>query len=158
MRYKALLSIGLGLGLALGSSVVLAQDAPVTDTLTKPLGGTDDASKSGDKSKPSTSSRGTATDGGQKASFGALDINTDRKLSRDEVKANTTLSTDFDKLDADRNGSLSDGEFAKFEGGASDKEGNSDSKAEKKGKEAEDKAKKSSRDAERKFDDATDTK
>lgn len=144
MRYKTLLSIGLGLGLALGSGVALAQDPPATDTLTKPLGGADDASKSGDKgdkNKPATSSKGTATEGGQKASFGALDINTDRKLSRDEVKTNNSLSADFDKLDADGNGSLSDGEFAKFEDSSSDKEGDSDSKAEKKAKEAEDKAK-----------------
>lgn len=115
MRYKALLSIGLGLGLALGSGAVLAQDAPATDTLTKPLGA-DDSSKSGDnKNKPATQSKGGAAAGSQKAKFGALDINTDRKLSRDEVKANAALSTDFDKLDADRNGSLTDGEFAKFE-------------------------------------------
>lgn len=119
MRYKTLLSIGLGLGLALGSGAALAQDGPMTDTLTKPLGA-EDAGKSGDKNKPSTQSKGTATDGSNKASFGALDINTDRKLSRDEVKSNTALSTDFDKLDSDRNGSLSNAEFAKFEDSGKD--------------------------------------
>jgi hypothetical protein len=152
MRYKALLSIGLGLGLALGSGTVFAQDAPATDTLTKPLGA-DDSSKSGDKNKPKTQSKGDATAGSQKASFGALDINTDRKLSRDEVKANAALSTDFDKLDADRNGSLSDGEFAKFEASgkkddkddkstkdkAQDERDRAKSKAEREGDRAEDK-------------------
>jgi hypothetical protein len=115
MRHKALLSIGLGLGLALGSGVALAQDTPVTDPLTKPLGGADDASKSGDKSKSSSKSTSDPSSGGQNMSFGGMDINTDRKLSRDEVKANASLSTDFDKLDTNRDGSLSDGEFAKFE-------------------------------------------
>ena len=110
MTYKTLLSIALGLGLATGTSVALA-DEPVTDTLNKPLGTTDDAAKS----KPASPSKGSAADGSQKVSFGALDVNTDRKLSRDEVKTNAALSADFDKLDADRNGALSDGEFARFE-------------------------------------------
>lgn len=159
MRNKVLLSISLGIGLAIGSGAALAQNQPVTDTLTKPLGAGDDSSnKSGDKSKstPSTSSKGTATDGGNALSFGSLDVNTDRKLSRDEVKSNTSLTADFEKLDANRDGSLSNGEFAKFESGSSDKD--SDSKAEKNAKEGKSEIKENSRDAERKFDDATDTK
>ena len=51
----------------------------------------------------------------QNLSFGVLDINTDGKLSKDEVKGNATLTSDFSKLDTDRNGSLSNGEFAAFE-------------------------------------------
>jgi len=143
MRYKALLSIGLGLGLALGSGTVFAQDTPVTDSLTKPLGADDpNNNKAGDKNKPSTQSKGDAANGSQKASFGALDINTDRKLSRDEVKTNTTLSTDFDKLDSDRNGSLSDAEFAKFEdSGKKDNDKSTKDKAKSEGQQAKDKAK-----------------
>jgi hypothetical protein len=61
----------------------------------------------------------------------------DNKLSRDEIKADNRLTADFDKIDKDRNGSLSDAEFAAFE-----KDGKDDkNKAEDKGKSARDKAK-----------------
>lgn len=109
MRYKPLFSIALGLGLA------TAGTALAEEPLTQPLGG-DDAGKSGDRTSPSTRSSGDPTQGSQGLSFGGLDLNTDRKLSREEVRLNGSLSADFDKLDSNRDGSLSDAEFAKFEG------------------------------------------
>ena len=152
--YKPLLSIAVGLGLALGAGAGIAQDLPDTP-LTKPSDANDDASKG---SKPETKSKGTPQDGSQGISFKGLDINTDRKLSRDEVKTNTKLSADFDKLDADRNGSLSDGEFAKFEasGGDAKSDKKSGDKSQQRSREAEQNVERESREAERDVKDAAD--
>lgn len=48
--------------------------------------------------------------GGQ-ADFASFDINADGKLSRDELKADSTLTGKFDQLDRNRDGNLSRGEY-----------------------------------------------
>lgn len=143
MTTTKLLAIGLGAGLLLGSGAAIAQSqdddrqSSPTDAVTKPLG--DAGSQAGDAAGQAGSDRGGqagAQSGSplgasgsnpaqQNLSFGVLDLNTDGKLSKDEVKTNATLTSDFSKLDTDRNGSLSNGEFAAFEtkGGANGSQG-----------------------------------
>src|SRR5688572_10365222 len=135
MNYRLFASLALGTGLAVAGSTALAQTTDEkkkspADTVTQPLGTADD--KSGDKSNDPLST-GTGNTGSRSVSFGGLDVNMDNKLSRDEIKADNSLTADFDKLDKDRNGSLSDSEFAAFES-------DSGNKAEKKGDKAEDKS------------------
>src|SRR5687768_17308233 len=119
MTYLRLISIGLGLGLALGSGAAIAQDrdrdsqqTSPTDNVTKPLG--EASGQAGGQSGGSPLGASGGNPAQQNLSFGVLDINTDGKLSKDEVKGNATLTSDFSKLDTDRNGSLSNGEFAAF--------------------------------------------
>lgn len=115
MIYRLLVSLALGTGIAAAGTSALAQTAddqkksPV-DNVTKPIGSGDD--KAGDKARDPLNSGGA---GQRNASFGGLDINMDNRLSRDEIKADNRLTADFDKLDKDRDGSLSGGEFAAFE-------------------------------------------
>jgi hypothetical protein len=134
MTTTRLLAIGLGAGLLLGSGAAVAQSqdddrqSSPTDAVTKPLGeASGQAGSTGDRSTQSGSPLGASgsNPAQQNLSFGVLDINTDGKLSKDEVKGNATLTSDFSKLDTDRNGSLSNGEFAAFEtkGKASGTEG-----------------------------------
>lgn len=126
MTTTKLLAIGLGAGLLLGSGAAIAQSkdddrqsSSPTDAVTKPLGDTagQAGSTTGDRTTQSGSPLGASgsNPAQQNLSFGVLDINTDGKLSKDEVKGNATLTSDFSKLDTDRNGSLSNGEFAAFE-------------------------------------------
>lgn len=49
---------------------------------------------------------------GKEATFKSLDKNTDERLSQSEVKADTALSAHFAALDADRDGYLTEGEYA----------------------------------------------
>jgi hypothetical protein len=125
MTTTKLLAIGLGAGLLLGSGAAVAQSqdddrqSSPTDAVTKPLGdaagqsGSDRSTQSGQSSSPLGASGGNPAQ--QNLSFGVLDVNTDGKLSQEEVSGNATLKSDFSKLDTDRNGSLSNGEFAAFE-------------------------------------------
>lgn len=142
MTTTRLLAIGLGAGLLLGSGAAVAQSrdddrqSSPADAVTQPLGNTTGQSGATSGSDRSTQSgqSGSSPLGAsgsnpaqQNLSFGVLDLNTDGKLSKDEVKGNATLTTDFSKLDTDRNGSLSNGEFAAFEGKAGN--GSSDAKS-----------------------------
>lgn len=142
MTTTKLMAIGLGAGLLLGSGVAIAQSqdddrqTSPTDAVTKPLGdaagqsgstsGSDRSTQSGQSGSSPLGASGS-NPAQQNLSFGVLDLNTDGKLSKDEVKGNATLTTDFSKLDTDRNGSLSNGEFAAFEGKAGN--GGSDAKS-----------------------------
>ena len=152
MIYRLLVSLALGTGIAAAGTSALAQTtddqkkAPVD--VTKPIGSGED--KAGDKSADPLSS-GSA--GKRNASFSGLDINMDNKLSRDEIKADNRLTADFDKFDKDRNGSLSDSEFAAFESNQKD---NGKNKAEDKGQSARDKARKKGDKAEDKAQDTVD--
>jgi hypothetical protein len=58
-----------------------------------------------DDEKPSRTDRGT------QASFEALDRNSDQQLSKAEVGADSTLSTQFASLDANADGYVSKSEF-----------------------------------------------
>ena len=49
------------------------------------------------------------------------DTNSDGKITRAEAKGNAALSAQFDKLDTNKDGSLDNAEFAKFESTASAK-------------------------------------
>lgn len=60
---------------------------------------------------PSPATPGTAT----APRFGTLDRNADGSLSRDELVSEPPLSASFERLDTDRSGTLSDGEFSAFE-------------------------------------------
>jgi len=121
MKTSKYLAIGLGAGLLLGSGAAIAQSqdddrqsSSPTDAVTKPLG--DAAGQAGAPSGGSSPLGASGSNPAQQnLSFGVLDINTDGKLSKDEVAGNATLKSDFSKLDTDRNGSLSNGEFAAFE-------------------------------------------
>lgn len=120
MKTSKYLAIGLGAGLLLGSGAAIAQSkdddrqsSSPTDAVTKPLGDTTGQSGSTQGGSPLGASGSNPAQ--QNLSFGVLDINTDGKLSKDEVAGNATLKSDFSKLDTDRNGSLSNGEFAAFE-------------------------------------------
>jgi hypothetical protein len=177
MTTTKLLAIGLGAGLLLGTGAAIAQNkdddrqsTSPTDAVTKPLGDTTGqaGATTGDRSTQSGSPLGASgsNPAQQNLSFGVLDINTDGKLSKDEVKGNATLTSDFSKLDADRNGSLSNGEFAAFEtqGGAksgdssksgeSSKAGKAERKTQRAGDKAENKAERAGDKAE---DEAKDT-
>lgn len=86
-------------------------DTPTTD---------DDGTTSGGAHSPNGSlsgsinqDKGTAglkAKGGQ-AEFASFDANSDGKLSRDELQANTALVGRFDQLDKNRDGSLNRGEY-----------------------------------------------
>jgi len=124
MKTTKFLAIGLGAGLLFGSGGAIAQSqdddrqSSPTDAVTKPLGSATGQSGAAGQSGQSGSSPLGASGSNpaqQNLSFGVLDINTDGKLSQDEVSGNATLKSDFSKLDTDRNGSLSNGEFAAFE-------------------------------------------
>lgn len=140
MTTTKLLAIGLGAGLLLGTGAAIAQtkdddrqSTSPTDAVTKPLGdaANQSGSTTGDRTTQSGSPLGASgsNPAQQNLSFGVLDINTDGKLSKDEVKGNATLTSDFSKLDTDRNGSLSNGEFAAFEAKSGAKSGDSSSKS-----------------------------
>jgi len=130
MTTRKLLAIGLGAGLLFGSGAAIAQSqdddrkTSPTDSVTKPLGSAtgqaaDRAGQSGQSGSSPLGASGS-NPAQQNLSFGVLDVNTDGKLTQEEVSGNATLKSDFSKLDTDRNGSLSNGEFAAFEtkGGA----------------------------------------
>ena len=53
-----------------------------------------------------------------KVTLPSVDKNSDGKVSRSEAASNQQLSQQFDKLDANKDGNLDKGEFAKFEGKA----------------------------------------
>lgn len=144
MKTTKLLAIGLGAGLLFGSSAAIAQSkdddrqSSPADSVTKPLGGATDRSGTAPSGQSGSSPLGASgsNPAQQDLSFGVLDINTDGKLSKDEVKGNATLTSDFSKLDTDRNGSLSNGEFAAFEtqGGAGSAQGGAKGDGSAKGK------------------------
>ena len=63
------------------------------------------------RTNPQAGTGGVSAKAGQ-ASFGSLDVNSDGKLTQEEVKANTTLAGRFTSMDSDRNGSVSQKEFS----------------------------------------------
>lgn len=81
------------------------------------------------------SGAGVGVDAG--ASFSSSDRNADGSISKDEASGMKDLSGRFDDLDANRDGKLDQGEFAKFEasGSASGKSSGSSGDKKKGGKE-----------------------
>jgi Ca2+-binding EF-hand superfamily protein len=51
--------------------------------------------------------------------FGVLDKDHDGMVSKAEARKDKELSKEFDKLDANKDGKLDQGEFAQFEAGSS---------------------------------------
>lgn len=159
MKFRPLTAIGLGLALALSGqsyAQVLGNDDKDPAAVDDRAG---DATKDGDatQDRGGSSSPLGANPARQSLSFGVLDVNTDGKLSKDEARADGTLTTRFDQLDADRSGSLSDGEFAKFEASGDAKQKKSkDTNRSAPGEQAEDKAKRESRNAEDEIEDTRD--
>ena len=155
MIFRPMTALSLGAALLLSAPALAARgDDPgsAVDEVTQPIESQRDAQS--DRSRSTTGDRSSSPLGANPArqdlSFGVLDVNTDGKLSRDEVRMDGTLATRFDQLDADRNNALSNAEFAKFEasGDAKSKDKTDKSKA----KRAEDKVKGESRNAEEEVD------
>lgn len=67
----------------------------------------------GNKDNKSAKTRTRA--GGISTEFGSVDVNSDGKISQDELKANPTMSAKFKQSDANGDGSLNRGEFAKLQ-------------------------------------------
>jgi hypothetical protein len=67
---------------------------------------------------------GVDVDVNAKASMATADKNSDGKVSKAEAASNKELSSQFSKLDSNKDGNLDKGEFAKFE--ASGKAGSKD--------------------------------
>lgn len=117
MIFRPITMLGLGVAMLLSAPALAARD----DDPGNPV---DDVTQSVPRDTQSERTPGAAEGSSplganparQDLSFGVLDANTDGKLSRDEVRANGSLTTRFDQLDTDRNNALSDAEFAKFEG------------------------------------------
>ena len=55
----------------------------------------------------------SSTTGAQSTDYSKLDTNADGVITKDEAKGDPALSSEFDKLDADKNGKLSSSELAK---------------------------------------------
>jgi hypothetical protein len=156
MIFRPITMLGLGVAMLLSAPALAARD----DDPGNPV---DDVTQSVPRDTQSERTPGAAEGSSplganparQDLSFGVLDANTDGKLSRDEVRANGSLTTRFDQLDTDRNNALSDAEFAKFEAdGDDDRSGKS--KAKSKGQRAEDKAQRESQNAEEELDETRD--
>lgn len=62
---------------------------------------------------------GVGVDAGAGISFSSSDRNADGSISKDEASGMKDLSGRFDDLDANRDGKLDQGEFAKFEASGS---------------------------------------
>jgi hypothetical protein len=89
--------------LALGSGAALAAG---TDY------GTGSAPPSGSSAPPSGSSSMPSSGDTSAASFAALDVDADGKLSKAEATVDPVLKKNFKSLDADKDGNLSAQEFA----------------------------------------------
>jgi hypothetical protein len=63
---------------------------------------------------PASPGKGAAKGHGKK-DFSALDANGDGSLSKDELKAEASISAKFRELDKDKDGKLSSAEFSAFE-------------------------------------------
>lgn len=99
-----------------GSSSSPTVEGPATNE----EGDTSGSARSGKNSagatgNPNTKSAKTRTRTGQGNDFGALDSNGDNKISQDELKVNVELGAKFKQGDANSDGSLSRGEFAKLQ-------------------------------------------
>ena len=135
----------LTLGLALTSPLLIAQTGGSSDdqrndksaqpaipavpggsspTLEGPTtneeGDTSGSARSGNNSagatgNPNTKSAKTRTRSGNANDFGSLDSNGDNKISQDELNVNVELGAKFGGADANSDGALSRGEFAKLQ-------------------------------------------
>ncbi len=87
------------LSLGMASGAVIAADSPSSS------------------SPRSSSSPGMSSGTGTSASSGfkSLDANGDGYISKDEAQGSSNLSLSFDKVDADGDSRLDEGEFAQFE-------------------------------------------
>ena len=107
-----------------GSSSSPTVDGPTTNE----EGDTSGSARSGKNSagatgNPNTKSAKTRTRSGQASDFGSLDSNGDNKISQDELKVNVELGAKFSQGDANSDGALSRGEFAKLQGTPSSRRG-----------------------------------
>lgn len=107
-----------------GSSSSPTVEGPTTNE----EGDTSGSARSGKNSagatgNPNTKSAKTRTRSGQASDFGSLDSNGDNKISQDELKVNVELGAKFSQGDANSDGSLSRGEFAKLQGTPSSSRG-----------------------------------
>jgi hypothetical protein len=102
-----------------GSSSSPTVEGPTTnedgDTSGSARSGKNSAGATGN---PNTKSAKTRTRSGQGGEFGSLDTNGDNKISQDELKANVELGARFKDGDANSDGFLSRGEFAKLQSGS----------------------------------------
>jgi hypothetical protein len=76
---------------------------------------------------------GVNVDVNANVNMASTDKNSDGKISKSEAASNQKLTKEFDKLDANKDGNLDQGEFAKFEASASGDKGDKANKTNKPG-------------------------
>jgi EF hand len=76
---------------------------------------------------------GVDVDVNANVNMASTDKNSDGKITKTEAASNSKLTKEFDKLDANKDGSLDQGEFAKFEASAKTDKGEKSNKVNKPG-------------------------